>query len=90
MRISPDGGIVIFTVTHRDPVANRSTSHFLKVPTSGGAAVEMYAVPENARDLRWSPDGTRIAFLTAQAVWVLDVMSGRPATDITTAIRSMN
>ncbi|MEX2260501.1 MAG: S9 family peptidase [Bryobacteraceae bacterium] len=77
VRPSPDGTIVIFTVTTHSLWNNRSVSRVMQVPGSGGAVTDVAALPEGASTLRWSPDSKRVAFFASKdgkrALWTLDM-----------------
>ncbi len=64
-RISPDGKWVAYTVATPDKAANRTVRNIWLVPTAGGEARQL---TRSGRDLgaRWSPDGSRIAFLSSR------------------------
>ncbi|MBI2679863.1 MAG: S9 family peptidase [Candidatus Solibacter usitatus] len=79
-QISPDGATVAFTISENDPKTNQSTVQLVTVPSRGGSVTPMAQAPEGATSLRWSPDGTRLAFIAAKegksAIWILDFPSG--------------
>jgi dipeptidyl aminopeptidase/acylaminoacyl peptidase len=62
--ISPDGKSILFTRTWVDKINDRSNSNIWIVDVEGKRAREL--TPGNWRDSSpvWSPDGTRIAFLS--------------------------
>lgn len=66
IQVSPDGATVIFTLTTQDAAANRSTTRLLRVRSAGGAPEEVTGVPAGASHVRWSPDGSRLAFFVAR------------------------
>jgi len=72
---SPDGKTVLFTVEAVDLDANRTVSRLMRLAASGGAPETVQGAPEGASSIRWSPDGSRIAFFATGAVWVLDLRS---------------
>lgn len=81
IRISPDGGTVVFTLGVKDLQKNRTDGRLMRVPAAGGAMTAFDKAPEGASAVRWSPDGKRLAFIAQKAVWVLDAASG-PATRV--------
>src|SRR5271154_2526560 len=79
-QISPDGKTVAFTISENDLKTNQSAARLMSISTHGGAVMPVAQAPEGASSLRWSPDGTRLAFIAAKdgksAIWVLDFQSG--------------
>jgi dipeptidyl aminopeptidase/acylaminoacyl peptidase len=63
--ISPDGKWVAFTLATPDREANRNASNIWLIPAAGGAAKQL---TNSGRDNspRWSPDGKRLAFVSAR------------------------
>ena len=89
-RISPDGRLVGFVRTEPDPERDRDAAHVWVVPASGGEPRRWTAGERGDGMPRWSPDGRRLAFLSARGedgarqVWVLDAAGGdaRRLTDL--------
>jgi dipeptidyl aminopeptidase/acylaminoacyl peptidase len=75
IRISPDGATILYTESTRSVQENKTTSRLMKIAATGGAPEAVRGAPEGADNIRWSPDGTRIAFFASKdrkrAVWVL-------------------
>ena len=83
-QLSPDGRQVAFVVTDQDAGANRQATTVWLVPADGSAeARQLTAGPRDSRP-RWSPDGSRLAFLSARErewardLYVLDMAGGEP------------
>src|SRR6266568_6113238 len=79
VRPSPDGNTILFTVESVDLTANRTVRHLMRMAASGGDPEAVKGAPEGASGIRWSPDGTRIAFFATAAVWVLDMRTANLA-----------
>ncbi|MBI3661543.1 MAG: S9 family peptidase [Acidobacteria bacterium] len=64
-QISPDGKWVAYTVATPDKAANRTVRNIWLAPTAGG---EPRQLTRSGRDMmpRWSPDGSKIAFLSSR------------------------
>ena len=61
--LSPDGKQVLFSVNRADWKANNRISHVWRINTDGSGLVQMTNGPRGENGARWSPDGSRIAFL---------------------------
>lgn len=65
VQMSPDGRTVLFTVQERMATFSPEHSTIWSVPADGHAPARPFAVSAGADDTpRWSPDGSRIAFLS--------------------------
>ncbi|MDH3456832.1 MAG: S9 family peptidase [Gemmatimonadota bacterium] len=65
-QVSPDGKWVVYTVMAPDLAANTRLSDVWLVPTDSGAARRISDRRAGGRAARWSPDGTRIAYVTSR------------------------
>lgn len=64
-RISPDGNWVVWTQTEWDQKNNRQVSHLWVARSGGNAAAAKLTNSEKGETVpQWSPDSTRIAFLS--------------------------
>lgn len=82
---SPDGSRVAFVVTEADAKAGKEyRSRIWLVPTDGSVPPRpLTAGPKKDTSPRWSPDGTRIAFISDRKddtthLYVLDLRGGDP------------
>ncbi len=73
IQVSPDGSTVVFTLSAHDVAANRTRTRLMRMNAAGGQASEAGGAPEGASNVRWSPDGSRVAFLAQDAVWVMPI-----------------
>ena len=62
-RISPDGSEVLYARTDTDWEANGTISHIWRVALDGSGTARMTNGEGGESNPRWSPDGTRIAFV---------------------------
>ena len=82
-QLSPDGRTVLFQRTTTDVSKNKRHSEVWSVPAAGGAAPKaLIATDKNDTTARWSPDGTKIAFLSTREggsqIWVASADGTNP------------
>jgi dipeptidyl aminopeptidase/acylaminoacyl peptidase len=66
-RVSPDGKWVAFTVTRSDVAKNKAVTNIWMVTASGGDPQQMtFADKGSNGDLRWSPDGRYLYFISTR------------------------
>lgn len=82
-QLSPDGSRVAFLTAQPDRERDRDVAHVWVVPADGSAgAVQWTFGEEGEKSPRWSPDGSRLAFLAVRGepampqVWILDGAGG--------------
>jgi dipeptidyl aminopeptidase/acylaminoacyl peptidase len=88
--LSPDGRLVAFTRSAPDRERDRDAGHVWVVPAAGGEPARWTSGEQGDGAPRWSPDGRRLAFLSARGdgparqLWVLDASGGeaRRLTDL--------
>lgn len=80
-RLSPDGRTVAFTVTRLEKEADDYRSTIWTVPAAGGTPRQLTTGKGKDTTPRWSPDGTRLAFLSDRMggkpqIYIIDVSGG--------------
>jgi dipeptidyl aminopeptidase/acylaminoacyl peptidase len=82
-RLSPDGAWVAYTVTRDDADLDEETSDIWMSRVDGSASVQLTNTPESEYAPRWSPDGSKLAFLSDRGtdddnarIWILDMRGG--------------
>jgi dipeptidyl aminopeptidase/acylaminoacyl peptidase len=80
---SPDGKWVAFSAVEVDLAANKKTPHIWIIPLAGGEAKKLLNEAAGEDRPRWSPDGKKLAFLSAKdgstQIWVADFDSATGA-----------
>jgi dipeptidyl aminopeptidase/acylaminoacyl peptidase len=81
-QVSPDGGQVAFVLTEVDLEENSKKSDLWMVPVSQGEPRRLTTASAPATRPRWSPDGQKMAFISARdgkpQVFLLDLRGGEP------------
>src|ERR1039457_5289384 len=79
--ISPDGKQVAYVVTTIDQKRNRRNASIWVVAVDGNSAARrLTAETASSNSPRWSPDGSRLAFLSSRATQAVDTAAA-PATE---------
>ncbi len=81
-QVSPDGSLVAYVVAEVDVEANKSNSSLWMVAIQGGEPKRLTTTPGTNNHPRWSPDGSKIAFVSSRSgsaqVWLLPIDGGEP------------
>jgi dipeptidyl aminopeptidase/acylaminoacyl peptidase len=81
-QMAPEGSRVVCTVTTVDGASHSYRTHLWIVPIDHGAPWPLTAASARDTGPRWSPDGTRIAFISdrgdSKQVWIIPVGGGEP------------
>ena len=76
-QLSPDGRFVAYVVMEVSLAQNSRTSHVWAVPTTGGAPYRLIRPDGSDSSPRWSPDGTRLAFISTRGgqsqIWIAGI-----------------
>jgi dipeptidyl aminopeptidase/acylaminoacyl peptidase len=83
-QLSPDGKWIAYTITDTDKAANRRSTRMYLMSAKGGELQQLLN-NEAASQPRWSPDGSKLAFISAKSgapqIWTLD-MATKKATQV--------
>ncbi|HEY3382845.1 MAG TPA: S9 family peptidase [Vicinamibacterales bacterium] len=76
-RLSPDGRRIAYVVTDVSLEKNARRNHIWLVPVAGGEAISIVRSEQGEDTPRWSPDGTKLAFISTRdggsQIWVVDM-----------------
>lgn len=95
LQLSPDGKRVAFVVTVMNKEENNSNSDLWLVSIEGKNLFQLTNSPKSDSNPRWSPDGEKIAFISARSglpqVWLIDPTGGEATqlTDVPTGVSSI-
>ena len=79
-QVSPDGKWIAYTIADTDKAANKRTTQIYLVPIEGGEPKALTSGDKSSTSPRWSPDGKRIAFVSARdgQIWVMNADGSAP------------
>jgi dipeptidyl aminopeptidase/acylaminoacyl peptidase len=79
-QLSPDGKLIVYTVTTYSLPDNRGTSRVWLADVASGQTRQLTQGPGSDRQPRWSPDGRSVAFVSTRQggaqLWVLPLAGG--------------
>ncbi len=86
-QVSPDGKWISYTARKYNKEQNSSNSDIYLVSINGGEVRRLTSNPRSDSHARWSPDGSKIAFISTRSgipqIWILP-MTGGDAYQLTT------
>src|SRR5256714_14187546 len=79
-QVSPDGNWIAYTIADTDKAANKRTTQSYRGPIEGGEPRALTSGDKSSNSPRWSPDGKRIAYISARdgQVWVMNAEGSAP------------
>jgi len=75
-QVSPKGDLVAYTITDINKEANRGVAQIYLVPIGGGSTRQLTNDSQPSSSPRWSPDGSKIAFIREDQIWTMDASGG--------------
>src|SRR5437868_11859799 len=89
-QLSPDGRWIAYSISDLNMDANRRITQIYLISVDGGEARQLTNAPQSSSGPHWSPDGKRLAFVSARdgspQVWTIDIASNeqKKVTNIST------
>jgi dipeptidyl aminopeptidase/acylaminoacyl peptidase len=78
-QLSPDGRWVLYALRTTDVEANRRVTHTMLAAVAASASARRFPNDTTrATEARWSPDGSRIAYVSGGQLWISDARGAEP------------
>jgi len=81
-QLSPDGRWIAYTIADTDKAANKRITQIYLISTDGGEPRALTSEKQSSVSPRWSPDGKRLAFVSARdgesQIWTIDLPEAKP------------
>ena len=67
LQLSPDGSLLVYTRSEADWEQNKTVTHLWRARADGSRAMQLTTGEDGESSPRWSPDGSRVAFIAKRA-----------------------
>src|SRR3984893_5274739 len=75
-QVSPKSNLIAYTITDIDKAANHGVTQIYVVPIAGGEPRQLTNDEHASSSPRWSPNGSKLAFIREDQIWTIDVPGG--------------
>lgn len=76
-QISPDGKWIAYSIGDVNKEANRTITQIYLLPVGGGEPKQLTSGDKSSSTPRWSPDGSKLAFISGSQIWTMDATGGQ-------------